>query len=158
MREGGQKYIDKEAHKQDRQKQTGREWTVCHFQTSMLRRLCVGRVNLPAVSRQLFNSTPKCWCLPLSLSGFPRWWFECMEGARGALKGKGEWRWVYEDETDSTLGVKKICDFHFFSICAPFFFPKVPMNLFLLEQAVCVTSTVKSENSKKVKQKAFNVH
>ncbi len=49
---GGHKYKDKETHKQDRQKQTGREWTVCHFLTSMLGRLCVGRVNLPAVSRQ----------------------------------------------------------------------------------------------------------
>ena len=42
-------------------------------------------------------------------------------------KGKGsgeEWRWVYQDETDSTLGVKKICDFylfHFLYSCAPYF-------------------------------------
>lgn len=47
-------------------------------------------------------------------------------------KGKGsgeEWRWVYQDETDSTLGVKKICDllFSFFSpllLCS--IFAKVP--------------------------------
>lgn len=102
-----------------RQKQTGREWTGCHFLTSTLGRLRIGQVNLLAVSRQLFNSTPKCWCLPLSLSGFPRWWFERLERTRGTQKGKGEWRsrGEYIDETDSTFGVKKYAT-TFWSVCA----------------------------------------
>lgn len=127
---GGGQTFRQETHKQERQKQ-GREWTACHFLTPPIR--CsegcalVGltcRLSQGSSSTQRPNAGVCLWAYQAFPDGDLSAWREREEHWKG--KGSGEeWRWVYEDETDSTLGVKNMtCFFTSLSYCCtPFLSP-----------------------------------